>query len=83
MAAVGSTQQILFPDRYVCECADKFVACKGNQYVRYHRYKVGAAPDIDTVLKVDRLRKLVCESPCGLCPDEIGQLREELNKILS
>lgn len=83
MPAIGSTQQILFPSSYICECADNFIACRANQYIKYHRYKVGRKPDINLVLKVDRIRRMVCESECGLCPDEIEKLREELNKILS
>lgn len=83
MAAIGSTQQILFPGSYLCECADKYVSCKASQYIQYYRYKVGIRPEIDIVLKVDRLRRMVCESGCGLCPDEIDRLKEELSKIIS
>ena len=77
MAATGSTQQILFPSSYLCECADRFIACKADQYLQYHKYKVGIKPDID------RMKRIVCEGECGLCPDEIQKFKEELNKILS
>ena len=56
MAVTGSTQQILFPSSYLCECADRFIACKADQYLQYHKYKVGIKPDMDTVLKIDRMR---------------------------
>ena len=55
MAATGSTQQILFPSSYLCECADRFIACKADQYLQYHKYKVGIKPDMDMVLKIDRM----------------------------
>ncbi len=83
MAAIGSTQQILFPDTYLCECADKFISCKAKQYIQYDRYKVGKSPDIDFLLKVDRIRRIVCEEECGLCPEEMVKLKERLNKMLS
>lgn len=83
MAAIGSTQQILFPSSYLCECADKHIACKAEQYIQYHRYKVGIKPDIDQVLKIDRMRRIVCGGECGLCPEEMEKFKEELNRILS
>ncbi len=65
MSATGSTQQILFPSSYLCECADRFIACKADQYLQYHKYKVGIKPDMDTVLKIDRMRRIVCEGNVG------------------
>ena len=83
MAATGSTQQILFPSSYLCECADRFIACKADRYLQYHKYKVGIKPDIDTDLKIYRMRRIVSEREFGLCQDEIQKFKEELNKILS
>lgn len=83
MAAIGSTQQILNPEAYLCECADKFILCNARQHVSYHRFKVGDDINIDKVLMVDKLRRIVCEGECGLCPDEMDKLKEKLNKILS
>lgn len=80
--AAGSTQQILYPEKYLCDCADEYILCKAKQYLTYHRYKVGSVPDIDLCLKVARLRRLVCQDRCGLCPEEEQLLRERLNKIL-
>lgn len=78
----GSTQQILYPGEYLCKCADEYVVCKSKQFLQYFRYKIGSKPDIDKVLKVVRLRRLVCENRCGLCPEEEALLRERFNKIL-
>lgn len=78
----GSTQQILYPEDYLCKCADEYILCKAKQYIVYHRYKVGSIPDIDLCLKVARLRRLVCEGKCGLCPEEEQLLKERFNKIL-
>lgn len=77
-----SAQQILYPNEYLCQCADNFLSCRGSEYIQYFRYKVGRKPDIDLALKVERIRKMLCERDCGLCPDEIKKLEERLNKIL-
>lgn len=82
MAAIGSTEQILFPDSYICKCADKFIACEAKRYIEYGRYKVGKEPDIRLALKVDKLRRLFCEEHCGLCPEEIERLKERMNRII-
>lgn len=80
---IGSTQQILYPEKYLCECADKFVACTAKVYLNWFKYKIGKEPDIDLVLKVARMRRIVCEEECGLCPEELGKMREMLNKIVN
>ena len=82
MVAVAGTQQILYPEDYLCQCADNFIVCKLDQYMTYFRYKIGSEPDINEVLLVDRIHKIICGYECGLCPDELDKLRERLNKIV-
>lgn len=83
MSAIGSTQQILYPGDYLCECADKFVACTATPYLTWYKYKVGEKPDIDLVLKVARMRRVICEEECGLCPEELAGMREALNLLIN
>lgn len=82
MEYIAGTQQILYPEDYVCSCADHYIACKADEYLRYFRFKVGKMPDIDHVLEIERIRRIACGYECGLCPREIGQIRERLNKLL-
>ena len=82
MMAVAGTQQILYPEDYLCQCADNFIVCKLDQYMTYFRYKIGSEPDINEVLLVERIRKIICGYEYGLCPDELDKLRERLNKIV-
>lgn len=77
------TQQILYPDSYLCECADNFISCNAAKYMQYFRFKIGSTPNIDEILKVDKLRRIVCDGGCGLCADDIDKLKQELNKIIS
>ena len=74
MSATGSTQQILFPSSYLCECADRFIACKADQYLQYHKYKVGIKPDMDMVLKIDRMRRIVCEGGMRVVPGRDSEI---------
>lgn len=80
---IGSTQQILFPGDYLCECADRFVACTARNYLNWFRYKIGREPDTDLILKVARMRRIICEDECGLCPEEVARMREMLNKLIN
>ncbi len=79
---MGSTQQILFPEEYLCRCADEFISCKTKQYMNYYKYKVGSKPDIKMILKVDRIRRIICDNICGLSDCELNIVREKLNKLL-
>lgn len=83
MARFGGAQQVVFPDKYLCECADKFIACESKRYIEYWKYKIGKDADIDLALKVSRLKRIICEGSCGLCEDEIIKLKEIMNKIIS
>lgn len=83
MYSPGSTQQVMFPEKYLCECADKFIVCESERYIEYWRYKVGRNADIDLALKVNKLKRLICDGSCGLCPEEIEKLKEIMNKIVT
>lgn len=66
----------------LCNEVDEWLSCQGRRYVRYDRYKIGEKPDISHAIKMERLRRSLCESDCGLCPDEVMLLRERINKLL-
>ena len=81
--AVAGTQQILYPESYICECADKFIVCRLDQFMTYYKYKIGKEPDLNEALLVERIRKIICGYECGLCPEELERLRERLNKMVN
>lgn len=74
-------QQILYPDTYVCQCADKYIACMLGPFIAYSMYKIGKKPDIDQVFEVERLRRLVCDNPCGMCEGDLNTIKEQLIEI--
>lgn len=82
MEYISGTQQILYPENYICDCADHYIACKADEYLRYYKYKVGKTPDINHVMEIERVRRIACGNECGLCPDEVAKIRERLNKLL-
>lgn len=67
----------------LCQRMDHWLSCHGRTYARYHDYIVGPNPDISKALRVERLRRVMCEGGCGLCPDEIDRLSEHINVLLS
>lgn len=67
----------------LCPRMDYWLSCHGRTYARHQDYLVGPSPDIRMALRVERLRKALCEGGCGLCPDEEDRLREHINVLLS
>lgn len=78
-----STQSLIQikPDD-LCPDIDHYISCIAKQYMDYERYKIGSKPDIDHVLHVERIRRVVCEGPCYLCEDDRDKLNEYVNKLI-
>lgn len=67
----------------LCKAVDEWLSCQWGGYMRYHRYRVGDKPDVSHWGRMVRLRKSLCESDCGLCPDEVRSLKEHINRLLA
>lgn len=79
-----STQSVSNIDNLdLCKIVDEKLACTGISYMRFYTYRIGEKPDIDRNLVLVRLRRVVCEDSCGLCPEDIGKVGEYINKLVS
>lgn len=67
----------------VCRRVDEWLVCQADAYMTYKRYLVGSLPDMERLWRVAKVAPILCGRGCGLCPDEIGLLKEQLHKLIA
>lgn len=80
---MGSNNIYTLDPEELCLKADEYLSCELKSYIVYDKYKIGSKPDMNDMIDINRLRRVVCGNRCLLGDEDLIRLSELLNKRVS